>query len=47
MILAASVARASGRNTAALSPRPSSGQNTTITKRNAGTMDQCSPVLSS
>src|SRR2546423_6048490 len=47
MILADSVARASGRKTATSSRSPSSGANTTIVTKAAGTMFQCSPLCNS
>ena len=46
MIFADSVARASGRNTARSRSMPSNGANTRITNAAAGTIGQCSPVLS-
>jgi hypothetical protein len=47
MILADSVARASGRNTAAFSTRPRSGANTRITTTAVGRASHPSPVFSS
>src|SRR5436190_12666167 len=47
MIFADSVARASGRNTATFSSNPSSGANTAIVKKAAGTMFQCRPLCNS
>ena len=47
MILADSVARASGRKTAALRTNPSSGAKTPMVTRAAGTIGQCSPLWSS
>jgi hypothetical protein len=44
MILADSVARASGRKTATSSSSPSNGANTTITTSAAGTIGQLSPA---
>src|SRR5947207_12542185 len=47
MILADSVARASGRNTATFSSRPSRGAKTAMVTKAAGTIFQCRPLCSS